>query len=259
MDKIKVAAVSYLNTKPLLYGIRHSSELMNRIELLEDYPSKIAAMLIDGTVDIGLVPVAILPELKESFIVSDYCIGAEGEVESVCLFSEVPVENIEIVLLDYQSRTSVNLCKILMKQHWKISPVIEDAKEGYRENIQGTTAGVVIGDRALEQKHLSTYAYDLAAAWKSMTGLPFVFAAWIANKPLPPDFIELFNQANKSGLENINKVIEEHDSFHYDLETYFSKNISFELTEEKRKGLKLFLEMLKENKMAPDDFLMQVI
>ena len=190
MKKIKVGAVSYLNTKPLLYGIKRSDELMQQIDLIEEYPSKIATMLIDGALDVGLVPVSIIPKLKEWHIVADYCIGADGDVASVCLFSEVPVEKIDKVLLDYQSWTSVQLCKILLKHFWKISPVLEDTKENYMKDIAGTTAGVVIGDRALAQRKVSPYIYDLGGVWKTMTGQPFVFAAWIANRQLPNDFIK---------------------------------------------------------------------
>jgi len=243
LKKIKVGAVSYLNTKPLLYGIKQSAELMEQIELVEDYPSKIAAMLVEGTIDVGLVPVAIIPGLKEWHIVTDYCIGADGDVASVCLFSEVPMEKIEKVLLDYQSKTSVNLVKILLRDYWKINPVLEDAKEGYISDIKGTTAGVVIGDRALAQRKVSPYIYDLAGAWKAMTGLPFVFAAWIANKELPAAFINLFNEANAAGLQNIDAVIAANANNVYDLVTYYGNNISYGLDERKKEGMKKFLEL----------------
>ncbi len=245
LEKIKVGAVSYLNTKPLLYGIKRSETLMQRIELVEKYPSKIADMLIERTIDVGLVPVAIIPKLKEWHILPGYCIGAEGDVASVCLFSEVPIEDIETILLDYQSRTSVNLCKVLLKYYWKKNVVLEDAKEDFRSQIKGNTAGVIIGDRALEQRAISPYIYDLAGAWKDMTGLPFVFAAWIANKKLPDDFIEEFNAANALGLENLPAVIAENDFKPYDLYTYYTQNISYNLTDDKLKGMEKFLELLK--------------
>ncbi len=242
LKKIKVGAVSYLNTKPLLYGIKQSAELMEQIELVEDYPSKIAAMLVEGTIDVGLVPVAIIPRLKEWHIVTDYCIGADGDVASVCLFSDVPIEKIEKVLLDYQSKTSVNLVKILLRDYWKINPVPEDAKEDYITDIKGTIAGVVIGDRALVQRKISPYIYDLAGAWKAMTGLPFVFAAWIANKRLPEQFISLFNEANGEGLNNIDKVIAANESAAYDLDIYYRNNISYSLDGDKKKGMEKFLD-----------------
>lgn len=245
LEKIKVGAVSYLNTKPLLYGITRSEVLMKNIELITNYPSFIASMLVEGKIDIGLVPVAVIPKLSEYHIIGDYCIGAEGDVASVCLFSDVPLENIETILLDYQSRTSVNLCKVLLKHYWKISPVLQDAKADFRNHIKGTTAGVVIGDRALEQRPQSPFIYDLAGAWKAFTGLPFVFAAWIANKELPEDFRSLFNDANGVGFQHLDEVIAENPFDVYSLKTYYTENISYELTGEKRKGLELFLELLK--------------
>lgn len=246
LTKIKVGAVSYLNTKPLLYGIEREETLMNNIELITDYPSAIANMLIEDKIDIGLVPVAVLLKLKTHFIVGDYCIGAEGDVASVCLFSDVPLQEIETILLDYQSRTSVNLCKVLLKNYWNINPQLQDAKEDFRDYIKATTAGVVIGDRALEQRHQSKYSYDLAGAWKTFTGLPFVFAAWIANKQLPVAFCNEFNKANGIGLQHLDEVIKENPFAAYSLETYYTKNISYQLTDDKRKGLRLFLELLGE-------------
>jgi chorismate dehydratase len=199
---------------------------------------------LNNEVDVGLVPVAIIPKLKEFYIISDYCIGAEGPVGSVCLFSDVPIEKIETVLLDYQSRTSASLAKILIKYYWKISPVIVDAEADFENEIQGTTAGLVIGDRAFEQRLKSKYVYDLAEAWIAYTGLPFVFAAWISNKRLPPDFITEFNKINKVGLDNIDKVVEENSYAIYDLYFYFTREISYDLNSEKRKGLKKFLDLL---------------
>lgn len=247
MDKIKVAAVSYLNTKPLLYGIHHSPALLEMIELTETFPSEIARQLMSGEIEVGLVPVAVLPEMKAYYIISDYCIGATGKVASVCLFSDCPLAEIKKVYLDYQSRTSVALAKILMKSRWKISPELVEATPGYINDISGTTAGVVIGDRALEQRKKSRYIYDLAEGWIEMTGgLPFVFAAWVANKKLPGDFIKLFNEANKKGLENLPAVIAQNSFPQYDLYTYYTQNISYNLDEEKKKGLDMFLGMLKE-------------
>jgi chorismate dehydratase len=246
LKKIKIGAVSYLNTKPLLWGIKRSIDLLHQIELIEEYPSKIADKLINGTIDVGLVPVVIIPKLKESYIITDFCIGANGDVASVCLVSEVPVEKIERVLLDYQSRTSVNLCKLLLKNYWKIFPALEDARENYLTCIKGTTAGVVIGDRALAQRKISPCIYDLAGAWKTMTGLPFVFAAWIANKKLPQDFIKQFNEANAIGLKHIDSVIEENFNDVYDLKKYYTKNVSYKLDKEKLKGMERFLEMLRD-------------
>ena len=242
--KIRVGAVSYLNTKPLLYGIKNHLVIKD-IELIEEYPARIAQMLLNDEIDIGLVPVAIIPKLKEWHIVTDYCIGAWGAVASVCLFSEVPLEEIEEVYLDYQSRTSVNLAKVLLREYWKKDVILINATgEDYRDKIKGDTAGVVIGDRALEQRSRSKYIYDLAEAWKQYTGLPFVFAAWVANKELPAEFIKLFNEANKLGVENAKYVARYLDYQTYDLRTYYTKNIDYLLDDKKREGLRFFLKKL---------------
>lgn len=201
-------------------------------------------MLLEGTIDVGLVPVAVIPHLKEYHIITDYCIGSTGPVASVALFSEAPINNIKKVLLDYQSRTSVALAKVLMREYWQIHPQLADTKADYRPLIKGTTAGVVIGDRALEQRRVSPYIYDLGEAWKDYTGLSFVFAAWVSNKPLPADFISEFNAANKPGLENIDKVVAENPYTVFDLHAYYTKHISYELTPDKRKGLEKFLSLL---------------
>ena len=122
--------------------------MKDEIDLIFDHPANIAAGLLNKQIDIGLVPVAVIPLLAESFILSDYCIGCMGEVYSVCLFSDVPLHEITTVLLDYQSETSVALLKILLTAHWKISPPLINAPEGYEKKIKGTIAGLIIGDRA---------------------------------------------------------------------------------------------------------------
>src|SRR5262245_24497557 len=119
--KIKVSAVSYLNSKPFIYGLEHS-EVKNEIDLQLDVPSTCAAKLFEDKVDLGLVPVAVLPDLDEYHIITDYCIGADGEVGSVLLLSEVPLNEIKTILLDYQSMTSVVLVQILADKFWKIQP-----------------------------------------------------------------------------------------------------------------------------------------
>lgn len=241
--KIRVGAVSYLNTKPLLFGIERA-RVSQRIELLIDYPARIAAMLLKDEIDLGLVPVAIIPLLREFHINGDYCIGSNGNVASVCLFSESPIEKVERVLLDYQSRTSVALARILLKEYWKISPELIDGGKDFRDHIHGTTAGVVIGDRALEQRQISTYNYDLAGAWKELTGLPFVFAAWISNKRLDPGFIEEFSEANLQGILHIDEVVAENPYPIFNLYDYFTKYLDYRLDESKRRGLEKFLSYI---------------
>lgn len=244
--KIRVGAVSYLNTKPLVYGFEHG--MMNdSVDLKIDFPSKIATMLLQDEIDVGLVPVAIIPEMKEHYIISDYCISCDGEVASVCLFSEVPLNKIEKILLDYQSRTSVELLKILVKDSWKINPIFEDTSGEYQSEIKGTTAALLIGDRALQQRKVSKYIFDLGLEWKKFTGLPFVFAAWVSNKKLDENFIKAFNEANAIGVDNIDLVVKENNTNIFNLTDYYSRYIKFEMAEVKKEAMDLFLASETKN------------
>jgi len=219
----------------------------DRIDLIKSYPAQIAQDLLDGVIDIGLVPVAIIPLLTNPQIVSKYVIGSEGDVASVALFSQVPMEQIKSVYLDYQSRTSVELAKLLLSQYWKKEVEFLVAQEGYIDHISGTTAGVIIGDRALASLGRFSHVFDLGLGWKQYSGLPFVFAAWVANKPIPAEFIEAFDLANGFGLENLEQVIALIPASEqtYDLHKYYTQNISYELTNDKRAGLEQFLDKIK--------------
>ena len=243
--KIRVGAVSYLNTKPLLYGLQHHA-VYESIELIEDYPANLAKALQDNTIDIGLVPVAVIPKLPEAHIISDYCIGATGLVASVCIFSKVPMEQIQTLYLDYQSKTSVNLARVLLKNYWKKEVQLVEAPTNFIDLIDGTNAAVIIGDRALEKYISYPCRYDLAEAWISYTAKPFVFATWVSNKQLDPNFIASFNEANKYGLAHINEVIQtlEPSSIGYNLHDYFTKNISYTLDASKKEGMAQFLSLL---------------
>lgn len=246
MKKIKVGIVNYLNTKPLLYGLENSA-VKSQVDFLPDFPSNIARDLIEGKIDMGLVPVAVIPRLKEWNLVGDFCIGCEGPVASVCLFSEVPITEVEAVLLDYHSRTSVELARILLRDYWKISPQLIPAAPGYRNDIKGKTAGLVIGDESFEQRKASPYIYDLGEAWKQHTGLSFVFAAWVSNKALDASFVKDFNDANAYGVDSIPEVVALSEGYDlFDLEAYYTRHISYHLDEPKKEGLQRFLDLLGE-------------
>lgn len=245
MRKIKVGAVSYLNTKPLLRGIAHSP-VMSEIMLRLDYPSRLADMLTRDEIDMALLPVAAMPGIPGARIVGEYGIAADGEVASVCIFSKQPMEELHAVFLDYQSRSSVCLATLLLKEFWKKDLELLPAPDDYIGQVKGSTAGVIIGDRALVQRHNFPYIYDLAQAWKSYTGLPFVFAAWVANKELPADFIARFNAGNAAGLKMIDEVVAENPFPEYDLQTYYRQNIHYHLDAQKLMGLEAFLEMIAD-------------
>jgi len=133
--KHRVVAVSYLNTKPLLYGLLRS-RIQPSLELDLAIPSECARRLLVGEADIALVPVAIIPELPEAHIISDYCIGADGAVATVCIYGTVPIEEMTSIYLDHHSRTSVMLTRLLLEEYWKLNPKLVDAEEGYIDHTR---------------------------------------------------------------------------------------------------------------------------
>ncbi|MEM1323597.1 MAG: menaquinone biosynthesis protein [Bacteroidota bacterium] len=247
MAKLKVTAVSYLNTKPLLYGLV-SQGLDKEIDLQLDIPSRCAAKLKSGEVDLGLVPVAIIPELDTPHIISDYCIGAVGAVQTVCIYSDVPIEQVSHLYLDYHSRTSVALTRLLLRDYWQLQPELIAGQAGFEEEIGGRKAGLVIGDRAIGLDQRYAYCYDLGEVWMQHTGLPFVFAAWVSRRPLDPAFVETFNRAMAEGIAHIPQLIyllpsPQQD---FDLQHYFTHYISYELDTPKRQALARFLAQISE-------------
>jgi len=248
MLKYKVSAVSYLNTIPFIYGI-NQSDLKDKIDLSLDYPSVCAQKLIENKVDIALVPIVVLKQNPQFNIISDYCIGANGNVDTVCLYSDVPLMEVQEIYLDYQSRTSVELLKLLCRDHWNISADFRISSEGFENKIEGKTAALIIGDRAFSANGKYNFMYDLSASWKEMTGLPFVFACWISNKEIEKDFIFEFNTSLKMGIENLEEAIKK-ESKNYphckNPKEYLNHKISYTLDEDKRKGMELFLSKIIE-------------
>lgn len=246
--KVKISLVSYLNTLPFLYGIENN-DVLKDIDLALDIPSVCANKLLTHQVDLGLVPVAILPKLKEYHIISDFCIGAKKKVNSVFLISDVPLNQIDNVLLDYQSETSVNLAKVLANKYWNIQPEWIKSDVGYENKIKGNTAGVVIGDRAFDLSQKFKYKFDLAEEWNKFTNLPFAFACWVSNKELPNNFVIKLNEALSYGVNNIenslslakNNVLNPSQ-----LESYLTEFIDYNFDNEKKKSVELFLKFLNE-------------
>jgi chorismate dehydratase len=227
------------------------SGLDRKVVLETDHPSDCATKLIAGKVDIGLIPVAALPLLSEHHIISDYCIGTVGDVRTVLLLSNCNFEEIETVYLDYRSRSSVALSKVLASNFWNREFRWMNTSKGFDfRNIGKNQAVVLIGDQCFEYEKSFRQKVDLAAEWKDFTGLPFVFACWTANKIIPKDFRDEFNMALKLGVNNIDKVVEkfgETGAIHGEiLKKYLTENIDYCLDEKKKKGLELFLELLKK-------------
>jgi len=221
---------------------------MNEIELSYDIPSHCADKLLADEADIGLIPIAETLRMPEHYIVSNLCIGVDDAIRTVVLASETPLKDISTIYLDSHSRTSVMLARVLAQHYWKISPQwVHFSGDITAYPRTGNSAAVVIGDKVFGLR--LPYIYDLAVEWRKFSGLPFVFAAWVANKPIDKGFISRFNQAMENISGKMDAIVE-----HYrdkapagvDLRDYWTNNISYPLTEDKREGMNLFLRLTKE-------------
>jgi len=243
---IRVSAVSYINSFPFIHGLMNHS-VLNQIDLSLDPPSKCAEKLIGGQVDVGLIPIATIPLVKNAKVFTPYCIGADGPVESVCLYADCELGQIKKVLLDPESRTSVRLAQILAKSHWNIQPEWVNCNPGFEKEIKGTTAGVVIGDRAFKLNETGLKRWDLSEKWKEMTGLPFVFATWVSNRSLSREFVSLFNEALENGLNNRLIAIAEMlpDTMNpKPFQQYVDELIKYDLNDPLQQGMNKFLDMM---------------
>jgi chorismate dehydratase len=252
MEKIRISAVRYANTYPFIYGLKKSG-FEKKVSLEIDHPADCAEKLITGKVDVGLIPVGALPRLKEYFIISDYCIGANGKVRTVMLLSNCPFDEIKKINLDYRSRTSVNLIKVLAQFKWKREFEWKPTSDKFDFlNISNDEGAVLIGDQCFESENKFKYKIDLAEEWKNYSGLPFVFACWVSNKQLQKEFLDSFNEALSCGVRNIDRTAAffAHNSVlsEEELKVYLKTNIDFNLDENKRKGMNLFLRLLSEIK-----------
>jgi len=244
MIPVNVAAVSYLNTVPLLHGLKQSAAARDiRLSLMP--PSACAAALEAGEVALSLTPVAAIPHLPAHYFVSDYCIGATGAVRTVVLLSNTPLDALKTVYLDPHSRTSVQLVQVLAARYWKIKPVFAPLTDAVLPLKSGEGC-VMIGDKVFSHEQQHAYRYDLAEAWVAFTGKPFVFAAWISTQKLDNGFLQSFNEALQYGVTHIREAIAaEAAGFDAALATdYLMHNIHYLFDENKKEGLHLFLNLL---------------
>ncbi len=244
---MRIGVVQYLNTTPMLYGICQHVSLMKQVEIVKGYPSDLTKLFKEKKIDIGILPVVTIPWFENIQIITDYCIGSKVKTASVCLLSQCPIQDIEFVWLDYQSNTSVALCKILFEFFWKKKVIWKDADKDYLQHINGTTAGLVIGDRALENKLKYPYVYDLGEAWYLFQKLPFTWAVWIAQSFVDESFSKLLNEAIGYGVQHIEEVMSHTPAYpYYDIRKYFHENIFYSYGDLQKQSVDRFFSFLKE-------------
>ena len=247
--KHRLALVSYLNTKPFIEGLNKffpDGEL--DLELLP--PAECPKELANGTCDMALIPVGSLPDFADLSILKDHCIGAQGAVDSVFLFSQVPVQEVDKVILDLHSRTSNGLTRILMQHFWKrkVDFQVPDSRDF--DLIQGNTAGVAIGDVAYKIKDRYNYVYDLSEEWMSYTGLPFVFAVWayIGERWATQDLQRMVHALEWGRVHRKEAAQKWGGQFGYspeEAERYLCESIRYRLDQPKHQALERYITELK--------------
>jgi chorismate dehydratase len=269
MTPVRIGSVSYLNARPLVFGLDGSP----RFALRYDLPSECARLLMAGEIDVGLVP--SIEFLREATyrIVPDLAITSSGPVASVALFTKRPMSEVRSIVMDTSSRTSVALVRILCARSFKIDPVINACAPDLDAMLARADAALVIGDVALladparvrrperepaEGWH-GVQKIDLGEAWTSLTGLPFVWAAWVGREgALSADDIEALKEARDAGVKSADVISQDYfpDSpDHRGLAArYLRNNIKYYLGHHERAGLELFFRYAAEVGAAPGGF-----
>ena len=247
MTRTRIAAVSYLNTVPFIYGIRHAGDDL-RADLLLTPPAGCAENIKKGLADIALIPVAEIPEIPEIEIIGNHCISANDNVRTVVLMSASPLEKIHTVYLDPHSRTSVALVRVLAGEWWKIRPEWRPLVDFDDIKSEPGVGYTLIGDKVFGYEPLFPCRIDLAHAWNQWTGRAFVFAAWVARKGVDPHVVEALERALDYGVSHIEEAVtadrvhRQRGIDHTTAVRYLTENIDFRLDGPKRESLQLFFE-----------------
>ncbi|MDB4972931.1 MAG: Radical domain protein [Myxococcaceae bacterium] len=249
----RIGGVTYLNAWPVLYGLMLGRE-PEHIRMA--YPSVLAERLVSRECDLALAPVATLA-LRSGFeLAPRICIGADGAVASVLIVSERPIEELDTLLLDTQSRTSVVLAQLLAAHLRGGRAIALSAADHARieREARGKTGAVVIGDRANEVRDQYAHVIDMGEAWKAWTGLPFVFAAWIAQRGVLDDgLVEMLERSLEHGLSARREIahlwVAQHGGETSSVEHYLTENIRYRIDERYRAGLSEFLARAQAAKL----------
>ncbi len=249
LHRFKVGAVTYLNTKPLVYRL---TQLAPHIDLIFDLPSRLADQLAAGKLDVALIPSIEYFQDPTYKIISNACIACRGPVLSVKLFSRVPMQEIRTLSLDEGSRTSAALVRILLKEKFDLSPQLEPLPIGASLAEAKTDAVLLIGDRAIHSP-VGRFAevWDLGDQWCRWAELPFVFAMWVARAGVNSQEIQsALCGARDAGIANLSQIAETEAASQGltapQCLSYLRDNLYFYLGEREQHGLQLFRQKASE-------------
>jgi chorismate dehydratase len=250
--------VAYLNARPLTYCLAGK---VPGAEIILDLPSRLADALSRAELDVALVPSIEYFRIPGSVILSDVCIACEGAVKSVKLFGRTPIGEMKTLALDEGSRTSAALARILLKERFKLEPQLERLPAGVSLLNCSADAVLLIGDRGiLPPEEKFEFVWDLGEEWTHWTGLPFVFALWVARPGLDcggaeGGLGEAFASARDEGLGRLEEIarvesprvgISEEECL-----SYFCDHLRFRLGRRERNGLETFCRLAVRHGLAP--------
>jgi chorismate dehydratase len=253
MPLLRISAISFLNTAPLMWDFENGAtaqRLREHFEIGYTIPSHCAEQLKEGSADIGIIPVAAYTTIPGLVIVPDVAIAAKDKVRSILLVSKVTLEKIRSVATDDSSRTSAALVEIYLRKFVGADPGFTRQKPDLKQMLQWHDAALLIGDPALQARTGGYHVYDLAEEWRRWTGRPFVFAFWAVRKaalqgrPAEPNIAQVFQQSRDHGLRHIPEIASgwapKLNLSARLISEYLTANVDYSLDAENLEGLRLF-------------------
>ena len=257
MRRLRISAISYLNTAPLMWDFEHG-DAARHLDISYTLPSACARALAEGTADIGIIPAAAYAQIPGLLVLPDVAIASRQAVRSILLVSKVPIEEVRTVALDTSSMTSVALTKIVFEKWLGGGRTFFPMEPNVDAMLAEYDAGLVIGDPALKVARLRYHALDLAEEWIHRTGKPFVFAFWAVRADAlhegdpSLDLAAIFRDSRDHGLEpsNLNQIAREWAPrlglTESDVHSYLTDNIHYQLDAGCLEGLQLFYRYAAE-------------
>jgi chorismate dehydratase len=255
MANPKVSVVQYLNTAPLVWGMV-KGEQQGKYDLEFTTPAACADAVRQRKADLGIVPSIEYQRMDKAQILAGISIASKGEVKSVLLLSNKPIEKIQTIAADNSSRTSAALVRIVMRKFYSRFVTISPAAPRPEVMLKQADAALIIGDPALTYVEKAAHVYDLAAQWKKFTNLPFVFAVWAGHEDANLSrYRKDFEQSRDYGIAHVDEIAAEYSPrlqmTPEALKVYLTQNIDYSLDEDNRKGLREFYRLAKETGIIP--------
>jgi chorismate dehydratase len=266
MKRLRISAISYLNTAPLMWNFEHGdigSTTRSDFDIAYTIPSQCAASLREGSADIGIIPAAAYTSIPDLAILPGVAIASRRAVRSILLVSKVPLERIRTVALDTSSMTSVALTRVLFAKWWGSGRTFAAMAPDIEQMLATHDAGLVIGDPALKIDRSQYITYDLAEEWIRLTGKPFVFAFWavrqaaLKDAPRDLDLAAVFQESRDHGLlpQNLDRIAREWAPrlglSEGEVKSYLTENIHYSLDPACLDGMQLFFQYGHECGVLP--------